>query len=152
VKRKSFVVKQSLAELIRDYLQGDTIHALARKANYPPYLLSRFIVEATTTLGRNKKILSEAMRRPLELITNEVITEEFRDVEQKGDSPTRLAEETMRAIDSDPIYGPRYDKHRHLAGVEFEVVLEHKLRSMGELPYFTSNREQLDVAREIEKF
>jgi len=31
----------------------------------------------------------------------------------------------------EPVSGPRQDKERHVVGVEYEVVLEHYLRSWG---------------------
>ena len=42
------------------------------------------------------------------------------------------------AIDSDPLYGPRHDKERHMVGVEFEVVLEYKLDSQSECESLTT--------------
>jgi hypothetical protein len=44
---------------------------------------------------------------------------------------TRLAREVQEAIAADPMYGPQYDKERHMVGVEYEVVLEQTLLEMG---------------------
>ena len=46
-------------------------------------------------------------------------------------STTRLAIEVERALLSDPLYGPKHDRQRNTIGVEYEVVLEDMLRSMG---------------------
>jgi len=49
---------------------------------------------------------------------------------------TRLAVEVMEAIDSDPLYGPRQDRERHSVGIEYEIILEQTLSSMG-IPFET---------------
>jgi hypothetical protein len=48
-----------------------------------------------------------------------------------GKPMTRLAKEVQEAIAADPMYGPQYDKERHMVGVEYEVVLEQTLLEMG---------------------
>jgi len=54
--------------------------------------------------------------------------------EELGQEPlSRLSLEVREAIDSDPMYGPRHDRERHNIGVEYELLLEETLRSMGEL-------------------
>mmetsp|Transcript_29262 Transcript_29262/g.50569 ORF Transcript_29262/g.50569 Transcript_29262/m.50569 type:complete len:298 (-) Transcript_29262:827-1720(-) len=45
---------------------------------------------------------------------------------------SRLCLEVREAIDSDPMYGPRQDRERHNVGIEYELLLEQTLRSMGE--------------------
>lgn len=52
---------------------------------------------------------------------------------------TRLALEVEEAIDADPMYGPIHDRQRHSIGVEYEVVLEDKLQSMGTYVLFRDN-------------
>ena len=44
---------------------------------------------------------------------------------------TRLANEVIAAIKSDPLYGPKHDRARHMIGIEYEVILEETLKSMG---------------------
>lgn len=44
---------------------------------------------------------------------------------------TRLAAEVKEALDADPMYGPKHDRWRHTVGVEYEVVLEESLKSLG---------------------
>ena len=149
VKKTAPQVKNALASIVDEYVQGRTsIIALARKCNYPPYLLSRFLVEAITkdNLGPGgKKVLTDAMRRPLQRLASlDVIAPQYRASEQRqatastttakssATTTTRLAREVQDAMIADPMYGPRHDKERHIVGVEFEVVLEYKLKALSE--------------------
>jgi len=146
VKKTAPQVKSTLASLIDEYVQGRSIKELARKTNYPPYLLSRFIVETICTTenfvgGRGKKGLADAMRHPLlRLGSLDVIAPQYRASETNTGTATtvttttttRLAREVQLAMDDDPMYGPRHDKDRHMVGVEFEVVLEYKLKALSE--------------------
>jgi hypothetical protein len=52
---------------------------------------------------------------------------------------TRLALEVEEAIGADPMYGPIHDRQRHSIGVEYEVVLEDMLQSMGTYVLFRDN-------------
>lgn len=45
-------------------------------------------------------------------------------------SITRLAREVIEATNSDPLYGPRFDRERQYVGVEYEILLERSLSSM----------------------
>ena len=49
---------------------------------------------------------------------------------------TRLARLVHHAICNDPMYGPRHDRERHFVGIEYEVLLESKLKDMG-IPFET---------------
>jgi hypothetical protein len=125
---------------VSEYCNGCSIKSLAKKVNYSPYLLARLIVE--TVAGLKKKTLAKAMRDPqLHLGSIDAIADEFRATETsspvlQGTGTTRLAMEVQESIDMDPIYGPLQDKERHLVGVEYEVVLEFDLTSLG-LPFET---------------
>lgn len=128
IKRTAPQVKANLDRSVEEYLGGKSILELAKQANYPPHLYSRYMVEAISNLPR--KSLAEFMRDPLRhLASRECIKEEYRFMETK--EPTRLAEQVQAAQDADPMYGPRHEKDRHMIGVEYEVVLEHYLREMG---------------------
>jgi hypothetical protein len=138
VKKTAPAVKESLALYLNEYKNGRTITELAKRANFPPYLFSRYIVEAVAvTAGVNKKKgLAKAMKDPLnELGTMDVIAPEYHASEKQfavqSASSTRLAVQVQEAIDSDPMYGPIHDKERHIVGVEYEVVLEHYLLETG---------------------
>jgi hypothetical protein len=147
VKKTAPAVKESLASYLNEYKDGRTIKELAKRANFPPYLFSRYVVEAVAiTAGVNKKKgLAKAMKDPLnELGTMDVIAPEYHASEKQfagqSASSTRLAIQVQEAIDSDPMYGPIHDKERHIVGVEYEVVLEHYLLETGKLfpeePYY----------------
>jgi hypothetical protein len=140
VKKTAPAVKESLASYLNEYKDGRTIKELAKRANFPPYLFSRYVVEAVAiTAGVNKKKgLAKAMKDPLnELGTMDVIAPEYHASEKQfagqSASSTRLAIQVQEAIDSDPMYGPIHDKERHIVGVEYEVVLEHYLLETGKL-------------------
>jgi hypothetical protein len=140
VKKTAPAVKESLAVYLDEYKNGRTIKELAKRANFPPYLFSRYVVEAVAvTTGLNsKKGLTKAMKDPMnELGTLDKIAPEYHASEKQfaGDAAssttTRLAIQVKEAIDSDPMYGPQHDKERHIVGVEYEVVLEHYLLETG---------------------
>jgi len=44
---------------------------------------------------------------------------------------TRIAREVIKAIDKDPLYGPRHDKQRRIIGLEHEIMLEQTMNAMG---------------------
>lgn len=52
---------------------------------------------------------------------------------------SRLSIEVKEAVESDPLYGPRHDKERHNIGIEYELLLEHTLKSMG-IPFETEEQ------------
>lgn len=107
---------------------------ISKRTNFSPHLLARYMVEEVAVLS--KKGLADAMRNPTEVLGSiEVIDEAYRATEEvRGvgrSCGTRLATEVVEAQNADPLYGPRYDRKRHMVGVEYEVVLEHSLREMG---------------------
>ena len=139
VKKKAPIIKNNLPSIVADYVRGNTIKELALKNNFPPYLLARYVVEVITeeNLGRGKTALAEAMRHPLRhLGSMAVIAEKYRASEttttNETTTTTRLAREVAEAILVDPMYGPRNDKERYMVGIEFEVVLEFKLKAFSE--------------------
>jgi hypothetical protein len=137
VKRKAPYVKEFLPSHVKDYCEGrSTIKELAIKANYPPYLFARYIVEAVVA-NSSKKVLAKIMKDPIGELTLEMIDPlyyeaEKRFIEQSADtSTTRLALQVQQAVNCDPMYGPYHDKERHIVGIEYEVVLEHYLQQTG---------------------
>lgn len=123
---------------LNEYQTGKTILDLAKEANFSPHLFARQVVEYVAT-GLPKKMLGDAIRDPLGVLGPSTIAEEYQaaelvreDERRQHPSVTRLALEVKEAQDSDPLHGPERDKKSHLVGVEFEVVLEHYLREMGE--------------------
>lgn len=108
---------------------------LSKKANFSPHLLSRYLVEGMTQLHGKK--LSEALRDPFTVLsTSDVIVEEIQDPEdsvarRKDTGGARMAREVVEAQRADPLNGPHSDSERHIVGIEFEVVLEFRLRELG---------------------
>lgn len=131
IKKTAPKVKSSMDRYLQDYLKGKSILSLARDANYPPHLLSRYLVEELT--GLRGKVLTEALRRPAALLAgDEVVLERYRDSAGGGDAPERLVREVVAAQAADPLNNPRREMERHMMGVEFECVLEFQLRQLGE--------------------
>jgi len=142
------------SHILIEYAAGTSILSLAKKYNFPPSLLARGVVENITVF--EKKETTKAMRDPLGKLNIGVILEQHRSSEQcnmKKDTPitdpfsgtsvpgssdtSRLAREVMEATNSDPLYGPRFDKERNYIGIEYEIILERALRSMSEF-FFNS--------------
>jgi len=67
------------------------------------------------------------MRDPAQYLGYDVVLANYGYTDKTG----RLASEVQDAIYSDPMYGPLHDRDRHLAGLEYEVVLEFRLKDMG---------------------
>ena len=136
VKKTAFKVKSNLPSILNDYKSGLSIIELARKANYPPYLFARFVVESVTGFSNKKKTLAKAMRDPKQHLTNDVILEEYRGPIGLSTTATPLALQVAEAIETDPMYGPLHDRERHFVGVEYELVLEFELQSIGKLSVY----------------
>ena len=144
IKRTAPVVKANLDQYATEFHDnGTSILALARQANYPPYLFARFMVEHLTTL--KKTDISAAVMNPMLYLSDPSILLQQQQLEpsqQKtitnSDTTTarRLARDIHEAVTSDPLCGPRHDVARRMVGVEFEVVLEHKLSALG-IPFET---------------
>lgn len=167
VKKNAHRVKHMVTKsLLTEYqLQGSSIVTLAKRINFPPYLLARYMVEAMTTSNdpHRKFNIADAMRYPESKLTRDVLTSAYLPSEETFQQPmndqtqqqstntaetnhrpppstatatTRLALEVRQAMEMDPVYGPLSDKERHLVGVEFEVVLEQELKDFG-IPFET---------------
>lgn len=152
VKKRSFHVRSQLSQTIVEYCDGKSIRLLAKKLNYPPSLLARSIVEKLTPF--EKKELTKAIANPTRFLSADVIHDQYRDSEdiefgpdveledpfsgRKSTSQTlsRLAAEVLAATNSDPLYGPRFDRERNFVGIEYEIVLERALSSMN-IPFET---------------
>jgi hypothetical protein len=150
IKRTAFKLKNSLPRYLDQYKKGKSIQDIAKRANYSPYLLARYMVQEMTTL--DKKEITNAMKDPMNLLgTSDVIQSKYRNdaldkaiwstkhQQQQQSKTTRLAQEVRDIIDSDPMYGPMHDKGRHLIGIEYEVVLEHKLQTIGRFTIISYN-------------
>lgn len=101
---------------------------LAQTSNFPPYLFARYILEALCTFHGGKSSLTDVMRNPsLLLSVDSMIRPEYR--HHSALCSQTLVYQVQEAVNADPLYGPLHDKGRHLVGVEFEVVLSHKLKA-----------------------
>lgn len=138
VKRAAPRVKSSLKSIVKRYCEGQSIVTIATQVNYPPYLLTRFVVEEISVNGGNKKSLAAMMKQPATFLqTKSDLKEKYAYSEAattnsvpKKDCTTRLAAEVIHAIACDPMYGPSHDRQRHLIGVEYEVLLEFQLNEL----------------------
>jgi hypothetical protein len=68
---------------VKEYVKdGVSILTLAKRENYPPYLLSRYLVEQMTVLPDGKKGLTRSMRDPrLVLGDRDIILPEYQESE-----------------------------------------------------------------------
>jgi hypothetical protein len=147
VKKTAPKVKVAMNKrYLADYCNGESILSLAKYANYPPYLFARFFVESITDLAR--PLIGDAVSNPEEKIHDPtIIKEAYRHSEgvrqPRAPYRTRLAQELQEAVQVDPLYGPRHDVSRRNVGVEYEVVLETQLASIGKLRYSCKRRHHL---------
>lgn len=136
VKKSAPKVKAMLKSIVKRYCDGQSIIALASQMNYPPYLLSRFIVEEVSLKGGNKKSLAKTMKDPRTFLKDRSDIKEKYAFSESSEDPkllyTRLATEVIKAIECDPMYGPPHDRQRHLIGIEYEVLLEYQLNDLSE--------------------
>eukprot|EP00977_Amphora_coffeiformis_P026952 scaffold31831_cov168-Amphora_coffeaeformis.AAC.3 len=140
IKKTSPKVKADLQQYIDEYCDGATMLTLAKKANYPPFLFARYMVEGLTHIP--KPDIGKAVANPSQMITDSSVLQPLyrrsEEVCMGGDNgqllapfTTRLAQELHQALTMDPLCGPRHDVARRMVGVEFEVVLEKQLSSIG---------------------
>ena len=135
MKKTAPSIKINLSDIIQDILQEKaTIMELSRKWNFPPYLLTRSILEEIVnfaSFGENKKkALSDLLRDPY-LIKDITLIPMYHNVGPKTFS--LLQSQAKKAVDADPMYGIESDRDRHCVGIEYECVLEHYLKSMSKL-------------------
>jgi len=143
VKRYAHVLKSSLNTHVKDYCEGVNIVELARSINYPPCMVARALIEIVAKFpssSNKRKFLSEALRDPIGKLGqidsmtfshhNLKVVDPFSGKEIKTNNTNRLAIEVLDAINSDTLYGPKYDKERNVIGQEHEIMLEQALISM----------------------
>lgn len=62
-------IQRNVNSYVQEYAkEGVSILALAKRENYPPSLLSRYIVEQVAQLPDGKKGLTKSMRNPIEVL------------------------------------------------------------------------------------
>jgi hypothetical protein len=123
VRRSQTRIKKILPAIAAAYGVADgsskSILEVAMEVNYPPVQLARLLLEALTKLPA--KARSDFIREPAAWRLGE---------DHAGIAP-RLIAHVQEVLAKDPLYGPRHDYTRYADGVEFEVVLEHKLQKLG---------------------
>jgi len=95
----------------RQYEAGQSIHEIARRLCYPPYLLARMLVEVLCKVGTRTKV-TELMRAP-HLIANH-----------------RLRREVMHCIAVDRDFSPGADRVSRSIGLDYERELQLRLQAL----------------------
>lgn len=152
IKKKTNIIRKQTNKLVSMYVNGISILELAKEKNYPPYLLSRIIVEKITCVEQrplSRKAVTQIMRDPTRKlqdrslihpsyqVSEDVVTNNQKD--HKNNSTyisrekctTRLAFEILTAVTADPLHGPKFDEEAQIVGMEHEVLLEQSLIAMG---------------------
>ena len=81
VKTSAPRIKKNLPIYLKAYRNGESITTISKKANFSPFLLSRYMVQEMTILKSGKKELAKIMRDPLAELSSETILEEFQEAE-----------------------------------------------------------------------
>ena len=76
-------IQRNLNSYVKEYVkEGVSIETLAKRENYPPYLLSRYLVEQMTALPGGKKGLTKSMRDPKSMLGDvDIILAEYKESE-----------------------------------------------------------------------
>ena len=107
----------SRASYVERYQRGESLEAIAKAVQLPPTMLARVVLEELWDLKKGKEV-GILLKEPHRL------------------SDGRMRREVQRAIAADVCYGPGVDTVRHLIGLEYEAVLEQRLRDLG-APHLT---------------
>jgi len=111
VKAVSGDHRRQVAAYCRRYEAGESIHQIACRVRYPPYLLARMLVEELCQVGTRQKV-TELMRAP-HLIAN-----------------LRLRREVTQCIELDGDFSPGADRVARAIGVDYERELCLRLRAL----------------------
>jgi hypothetical protein len=149
IKKVSFAFRNNkTAEIVEAYIHGGTsILSLAKKYNYPPTHVARTLLESITVF--QKKKITAVLRDPIKWIdSSDALVEKYRasnstvgkkelvdpfsgeHIVAPSDQVNRLAFDVLEAINSDPMYAPRFDRERQYIGMEYEMILEKALRAI----------------------
>lgn len=111
VKAVSGDHRRQVAAYCRLYEAGESIHKIACRVRYPPYLLARMLVEELCQVGSRQKV-TELMRAP-HLIVN-----------------LRLRREVTQCIELDEDFSPGADRVARSIGADYERELCLRLRAL----------------------
>ena len=114
---------QAAARYVERYLAGESLISLAESLSLPPTKLARIILENHLGAGRRGEA-SQVFKNPKLL------------------SDLRLQQEVAAAVEADAYQGPHVDTCKRLIGLEYEDLLEQKLRAQG-VPFLTEEQQRL---------
>mmetsp|Transcript_20035 Transcript_20035/g.40842 ORF Transcript_20035/g.40842 Transcript_20035/m.40842 type:complete len:264 (-) Transcript_20035:81-872(-) len=112
VKRTAGRHRHNAANYVERYQQGESLEAIAKAVQLPPTMLARIVLEELCDLKKGKEV-GALLKEPHRL------------------ADARMRREVQRAVATDVCYGPGVDTVRHLIGLEYEAVLEQRLRDLG---------------------
>jgi hypothetical protein len=116
-KRTDAAHRAAAAGYVRRFLRGESLVGLARSVGAPPTKLARLVLEAHLGASRGREV-GALLRNPSAL------------------ADARLRAEVAAAVEADALAGPYADAARRLIGLEYEQLLEQKLRAIG-VPFLT---------------
>eukprot|EP00249_Psilotum_nudum_P002198 c15108_g1_i1 orf=225-1154(+) len=141
---------QAVQEYISRYVSGEDILEICACYNIPPCVLARFLLECL--FGLSKQQITQCLKDPSSLPEdriNEVCQSLGKDLpytpcESKDNAAcksgenacpkiswTRVHLDLYRCMDSDSLSSPYVEMIRRVTGMEYEVYLYQKLRSLG---------------------
>jgi CDAN1-interacting nuclease 1 len=158
VKKTGYRAKFLSKKHAERYTQGLSILDIAQQNRYSPYLFARVMVKEITNITGRKEI-THAMRDPIGRLGHaSAILDAYHESEHAtgirhyntsidsfSNQPittiptTRLATEVIHVLEHDPLNGPLHDAERHRVGIEYEIILEQCLHSMG-IPFETEEQ------------
>lgn len=106
VRRTAHVHRDKASTYLSAWERGDTLVALASRANFPPVLIARLVLEAG---GVPKKAVGDLVRH-----TDKIADE-------------RLRRDVIECVRVDEHYSPRNDAARHKIGIDYEQRLADRL-------------------------
>jgi len=135
VKRTTPSVRRRLPQLVEKFVNGQiSLQLLSREVNYPPFLLTRMLLEVLTICNTPKQLRTILLDPSQILDDRTLLRPEFRLLFVDNDKPiSDIVQEIRDILVMDPMYGPESDLKRFLVGVEYEVLLMSELDKLGEL-------------------
>ena len=127
VKKTSGSHRQNSAcSYVERYQSGEGLVAIAQAVKLPPTMLARVVLEKMCSLQQGKEV-GAFIKDPQSV---GVLVERARSAGHELDVP-RLRRELQCAVEADVSYAPHVDIVKRLIGLEYEAVLEQRLRDLG---------------------
>mmetsp|Transcript_449 Transcript_449/g.801 ORF Transcript_449/g.801 Transcript_449/m.801 type:complete len:289 (-) Transcript_449:393-1259(-) len=118
--------EDSLASLERRFLAGESFAHMCHETKTPPCVLMRLML--ARMLGLGKQVVSKCLKDPIHILQLNCKT---LPVHQADHLKLRLAMDVEMCTASDHVFAPYVDGLRSAVGLEFESVLEERLRAAG---------------------